>query len=499
MVLSRIASWILLALGAAAPWICGARSHLPGVLWFVGALLLAAFLLVTAERYREGRGLQIPKALGGVSIALGLCLVWWAAFTDPPFATPFTAEHWGVLETQFPTAILQWPRTERLWFAICLLWGFVVTADLGRTEAFRRQLCLVIGLSGLAAACGALAQRYLGAGVPPWLYISGSTERYNFVFFHHSAAAACLNFAWPLLVFREWRGGGMIPRVIAVFITLVVAVLCFPLWRSESAWAVASGLAVAGVTWLTFLRFKLASPRLVWLVFGGVLLAAFIWQLNAVRQMQKQQPDNWISAEDTGYSSSVRDARLRMLSQQRGDRLVLSPAPPRPAAWLTGLRMAAAHPFLGDGPGSWVRSAVLYSNDPIVNTFYQHRQFAHHDLLQTAAEWGILPALLWVFIWVGGFYRGVRRDPSGAHEVALVLALFGMALHSLIHFPLQVPALQVWTILLLGLAWSRRSRKAGKDSTPQSEVPGEQGGVRENAVQRSSVREKSRRSAEPRR
>ncbi|MGC4072434.1 MAG: hypothetical protein QM760_07945 [Nibricoccus sp.] len=501
MVPSRIASWIFFALGAVAPWICGARSHLPGVLWFCGTAMGAAFLLVVAERRKERRGLQVPKAIIYVSGALGLCLAWWITRPEPPFATPFTAEHWGFLEAQFPTAILQWPRVEWLCFTGCLLLGFIAVADLGRSETFRRQLCLVIGVSGLAIACGSLAQRFLGVGFPSWLWISGVTERYNFVFFNHNAAAACLDFAWPLLVFREWKGSAILPRAGAACIALIVALLCFPLWHSESAWAIAGGLTAAGITWLVFVALKQENPRLIFVAFAGVLLAVFSWQLVMVHRMQKQYPDNWISAEMTLYSSPDRDARLRTLSMQRGDRMVISGADPFPAAWLTGLRMGAAHPFVGEGPGSWVREAVLYSNDPIVNTFYQHRQFAHHDLLQTASEWGVVPALLWVFLWIGGFYRAVRRDPSGTREVALVLALFGMALHSALHFPLQVPALQIWTILLLGLAWSRRARK----TSPEMAVAGaatdgetQSSDLVESEPRRSSRREKSRRDAEPR-
>jgi hypothetical protein len=318
-----------------------------------------------------------------------------------------------------------------------------------------------VGLSGVGIALGALAQRFLGAGYLPWLDIVGSTERYNFSFFHHSGAAACLDFAWPLLAFRVWgKEPSWVGRVLLWASLALLAALCFPLWRSESAWAIAIGLALAGGAWLGLVQLKRASPRLILSACGLALVTAFAWQFIEVQKMRADFPDGWVSAEVTRATASERDAVLRTRAAQRGDHLALSPAPPRPAAWLTGMRMAAAYPLVGDGPGSWVRNAVLYSNDPIVNTFYQHRQFAHHDLLQTAAEWGVVPALTWMLLWIGGFYRAIGRDPAGAGEIALVLALFGLALHSLIHFPLQIPALQLWAALLLGLAWSRRPRKS---------------------------------------
>jgi O-antigen ligase len=119
--------------------------------------------------------------------------------------------------------------------------------------------------------------------------------------------------------------------------------------------------------------------------------------------------------------------------------------------------MTADYPLVGLGPGAWVTHGVLYSNDTIVNTFYQHRQFAHHDLLQTAAEWGGLGAVAWLALWIGGFWRATRFDlQSPPAEIDLVLSLLGIAVHSTVHFPLQNPALLLWAVLLLGLAWSSR-------------------------------------------
>ena len=56
--------------------------------------------------------------------------------------------------------------------------------------------------------------------------------------------------------------------------------------------------------------------------------------------------------------------------------------------------MAADYPLIGLGPGAWVKRSALYTRDSVVNTFYFYRQYAHHDLLQFAAEWGVLPALV---------------------------------------------------------------------------------------------------------
>ena len=465
MILSRTASWLFLLLGAAAPWICGARSDIPHVLWLCGGVQVLGFLILLAGRWKQRRRVRVPRGLVLACVALAAFLGGWAFQDDPAFATPFTLEHWAFLNERFPTAILQWPRGERLWFLAGTLCTIVALAELGRDEAFRRRLCLVLGVSGLLVALGALAQRFGGAGHPPWLQIAGYTEAYNFTYFHHSGAAASFNMVWPLLVFTAWRGERRWAKIGLIAALAAMGAICFPLWRSESAWVIATIVAGCGVIWWLAARAGQARSRVVCVVLGGALLGALSLQLLWVKRTREQFPDGWQSVAQTQQTADVRDAELRRIVSQRGDRMAISPAPPRPVAWLAGLRMASAHPLFGDGPGSWVRSAVLYSNDPLVNTFYQHRQFAHHDLIQTAAEWGVVPALVWVFIWSGGIYRAVRRGAGGGGEIALVLALFALALHSLLHFPLQIPALQIWAALLLGAAWSRRPRaKAEADS-----------------------------------
>jgi len=459
MILSRFASWLILVTAALAPWLAGARSYLSGVLWGLGGLHVSAFLLVAIERSQEKQWPRVSRlAVWPVLFLLG-CLGWWAFQSEPSFASTFAAEHWVFLERQFPSAILQWPRSERLFFAAALLLGFLAAVDVGRSPTFRKQLCLVIGIDGLLVALYGLGQRWLGLGFPPWLQINGYIEAYNACFFHHGGPSACLNFAWPLLVFHEWRTGWIKGNVIIALLLLPVVALALSLWHSQTPWAVAAGLLIVGFIWISYARISKPSPSFILSAVAVLFLAVFAWQFSEVRHMKAQNPDYWMSAEMASMQIGERDTQFRALTLNRGDRMIPSASPPRPAAWLTGVRMAADHLFIGNGPGSWVREATLYSNDPIVNTFYQHRQFAHHDLLQTAAEWGGLAAIAWLVLWIGGVYRAARRSlTEGLDDVGLVLALLGIALQSLVHFPLQIPALQIWTALALGLAWSRRSR-----------------------------------------
>jgi hypothetical protein len=332
-----------------------------------------------------------------------------------------------------------------------LILGFLAAIHLGRREYFRRQLTLAIGLCGIAVAVYALGFAWRGWPALPWAMIDGGTERLNVCFAHYSGPPACLNLAWPLLVFGvTGRLAGM-RRIVPVLI--VGAAL--PLWNSATGKAIAVGLLVAGTIWHWGAKQGWLAPRRVCAALGTVLVAVFACQWFAIAYMQKHTPDNWISADDTLIHANTTDARLRELAGQRADRLVPSRMADRPSGWLCALRMAADYPLIGLGPGAWVKRSALYTQNSVVHTFYHYRQYAHHDLLQFAAEWGGLATLATLYLWLGGFWRAIHRNSADhSAEAGIMLALFGIALHSTVDFPLQNPALQLWTALLLGLAWS---------------------------------------------
>ncbi len=452
--LLRLAGWLLLFAALAAPWIGGTQTTVPDARWWLGGALAGAFLLGLIGRLLTRRGLSLhPAAVVAVLFLLG-CLAWWATQAEPNFATAFAAEHWAFLQRNSPLGIFQWARAERLGFFACLLLGFVAAAELGSRESFRQRLTLVIGLSGFGVAIYAAGFAWGGWPALPWTLIGDGPERLNVCFNHYSGPPACLNLAWPLLVFgvkggRHWLGWG------ARLVVLAVIGGALLLWPSAAGQAIAVGLFLAGAIWRAAERRGWFTPNLICGTIAAVFLAVFACQWLLVARMQATQPDGWLSAEATQLNAPARDASLRAAAERRGDRLVLSTAPDRPSAWLSGARMAADYPWLGAGPGAWVKLSGLYTHDATVSTFYHYRQYAHHDLLQMAAEWGGLAAMAAVLLWAGAFWQAAHRDPAqSAGEAGIILALLGVALHSTVDFVLQNPAIQIWTALLLGLAWS---------------------------------------------
>ena len=467
MTLRSTASWLLLLLAVLAPWLVGAQSRLPGIIGACSLFLVALLFLVVIQRAREHRWPLIPKpVIISVAVLLG-CLAWWATQPEPPFATPFAAENYAWIQDSYPAGLLQMPRMERLVFLACLLGGFLAAVDLSHDETFRRRLCLLIGSSGLAIGVYALGIRWLGLPLVPWAVIDGGTERYDVSFFHHCGPAACLNVAWVLIFFsRPNQRQSSAFAILSSLAILVLVALAQPLWRSQSAGAVAGGIFVAGLTWTMLQRRGLVTPARVRTALALFLTSLFAWQAFWAWRSLNRFPDHWVSAAQTRMIAPIRDARIRALAMQRGDRLAFSAAPARPIAWIAAGRMAMDYPLLGLGPGSWVRIIPLYSNEPLIQTFFQHRQFAHHDLLQTAAEWGIVPALLFLGLWIGGLWRATANtDPPTAEGMNVTLALVVLAVHSTLHFPLQIPALQIWAALLLAAAWSTPARPTPAAST----------------------------------
>jgi O-antigen ligase len=90
---------------------------------------------------------------------------------------------------------------------------------------------------------------------------------------------------------------------------------------------------------------------------------------------------------------------------------------------------------------------------------------AHNDYLETAAEWGILPAgIFWggVFLIMGRAFRSFLRTQSVERTTVLLAslgAIFSILLHSLTDFNLQIPSNSMLFFIFLGIAAQVSSAK----------------------------------------
>jgi len=132
--------------------------------------------------------------------------------------------------------------------------------------------------------------------------------------------------------------------------------------------------------------------------------------------------------------------------------------------YATTLRMFGERRLFGTGAGTFACAFPYYQGEDIQG-FYR---YAHSDWLQYLAELGVVGfALLAAF--VAGILRVPRRGneetPGGAEDNrnhytnrAMLLALCALGLHSLVDFPLHVPAVALHAAVWAGLLGSRRRR-----------------------------------------
>jgi hypothetical protein len=467
----RRAIRLLYAAAVLAPWFAGARPVFNVVWWVFPVLLTGAFVMLAANPVSFHGILRLPKSVL-ISVAVLLAsLAFWALMPEPIFLTRFAAEQWAAVEKWSPGAFLNLSRAQKLALFASLLLGLLAAAQLGRREDFRRGLSLAIGWSAIGIALYSQAEDWIDLFPPDWAVISGGDERFNAAFLHYSIMATALNIGWPLLLFPIWkvRNFESAMRVLAIGgLATFLAFVTIPFDRATSAMVIAVGLLLTGCGWGLFGQ---AGWVRRWMILAGLvaLLGTIaIWQIGSVRSVERNFPEHWNGAKATLEESLERDAGWRAVARTRNDHLVASPAPVAQSAWIAAGRMIADHPLFGSGPDSWPKQLAVYSNDPQVNTFSLSMQYASHGVLQTAAEWGLLPLGAWLTLWGGAFYAltacpGRRGLPSPG----LLLALLGVTLHSLVHFPLEVPAIQIWTALLLGLALAPRKARP----TPRLRLP----------------------------
>jgi len=130
----------------------------------------------------------------------------------------------------------------------------------------------------------------------------------------------------------------------------------------------------------------------------------------------------------------------------------------RGTVWRDTLEIAAAFPLTGAGFGSFVAVYPAFRS-PDVRLFYAH---AHNDLIQAAAEGGLLGlVLLACLILAAG--RNVVRAVTGSMgplAVGVGAALGATLLHGLIDFNFHIPANAAIAAILAGglegLAWTGR-------------------------------------------
>ncbi len=117
--------------------------------------------------------------------------------------------------------------------------------------------------------------------------------------------------------------------------------------------------------------------------------------------------------------------------------------------WKVASVIAIEHPVLGSGPGTF---GALYAR--MKHPDSEMARLTHNDYLQQASDSGILSALLYL-TWIGwSSIQLYRRSQPATLQFFLAIGLLAWALHSLVEFPLYIPASAWIAFSLLGWLWN---------------------------------------------
>lgn len=168
------------------------------------------------------------------------------------------------------------------------------------------------------------------------------------------------------------------------------------------------------------------SLGVVWI--GAEPVISRFSPLSATPDMRSQENEVTTAATDTGESLS------------------------RPTIWRTTMRMIRDHVLLGVGLGAY---PVAYTRYDEATGFYRVEQ-AHNDYLQIIAEAGVVGLLLLIafMIVVGRAARAALASPMVVERslaLGAALGCWGIAVHSLFDFNLQVPANALLFLLLVAI------------------------------------------------
>ncbi|WP_269526980.1 O-antigen ligase family protein [Coraliomargarita parva] len=396
------------------------------VFWFGGAFLL--YLLIGAlnpgiVQLRDERG-------------------WWVEAVEPPF---------GV---HLPTSVQSDYEPMNAWrvfnmhlAAISLVWGF--WAGLRRRKTVLLVLWVFV-LSGVGMAGVAIYQHVSQAKEVLWTYESSNPQFWGSFFYRNQGAAylnwvlvttGCLYFYLAKRSREEGQSGG--PHFLCVcFIGILAVSVGLALSRGGILFAALLSTAFLGLAVLQFIGSGFGLGRLLTI---GLLLAALL----GAGGVLAYRAIDWAAIEKRfgDISETIENAGddARALSSQ--------------ATW----DMAQDRLWLGWGAGSFRYVFPMYQrNYPEIYYRYFHKKkqqwmgrkayrYAHNDLLQFVAEYGVIGTGLvglTILSLLGAGVRVIRDAPLSV--LCLTLGCVAAVAHAGLDFIFNSPA--YWFAFLGGIA-----------------------------------------------
>lgn len=430
----------------------------PATRWVLDGLLAACGILHLGARLMERRRPAIPA---GVLWILGLLMLQAVVMIANPIYS-WDHQSWQFIPAESATGYLpgtldwsnSWPVVVHF---LAMSLAFLCVIDLSKDPKNRWTFLRVISLTGLLIAVIGIFQKATFADSMLWIDTVYEERTFFAAFRYHANATSFLNLCWPaslVLFLRSFhvRESHLLRAIWGNAFLFTFAALFINSSKYGHVVAIPS-LVIAGLV------FKKSLPSLrglskMNLVVGAtvalvavVVLALLSLELSAGKWQQLVQFE--------GDNSLDR----RLLTQG------------------VCLKMAMeAGPF-GFGPGTFHLVFPFYTH-PLGERLAGYWIHAHQDYLETLIDWGYIGGSLWIGLFVWGVIRGLRGRfrpaPELSREAALV-ALILVGLHALVDFPLQIGALQLISMIYLGMLFARSQDKRPRRKWRRRRKPGKFG------------------------
>lgn len=425
-----------------------------------------ATLLWFASSIFGGPRPKVPLWAAGSAAVLTLAAIpWIAGLAQPTSVAAFTQTHFAHIAARWPYSIVWRTPANTLALTLALAASTLALIDLAHTGAWAVTFGAALALTAAAVGCLALLQDYTHATGIYWRNDGRMPGNFAGTFYHHTAAGAYFNTAWPLAVALTWLAWDrpfptFLTRGLAVAGTLGTIFLIAAHGSHVSRFPQVAALLVAPF----LLRSLNLRGRRRALIAAGVVCTAVIVAALAGRPGEIRARWQLMFADEPDRTASVPPPESAWPGLIRDDLFIPGTAQggwlgDRGEIWHTALRSIADRPLSGHGPGNWMGAASRHTGDPFVRTFFQSVQFSHQDLLQFAVEWGVPATLGWWGLLAGALVTVIHspRWLSPLHRRLGIAAACGLAavlLQSQLDFPLQMPAVAFNVIVLAALCWS---------------------------------------------
>lgn len=425
-----------------------------------------ATLLWAASLVCRGPRLQVPAgAAASIALLTLAALPWITGLAPLTSVSAFTQTHFAHIAARWPYSIVWRTPANTLAFTLALAAAALPLIDLARKRGWALTFSLALTLTAVAVGLLALLQNYTHATGIYWRDDGRMPGNFCGIFYHHTAAGAYFNTAWPLAVALTWLAW-LRPRTASVTPVLLTAGIVGTILLLAAHGSHVSRLPqlIALVVAPFLLRSLQPRGPLRWYVGAAGIAAVVLLVAIAGRPAEIRERWGLMFADAPIVTPAVRPGESAWPALIRDDLFIPHTSRAgwlgdRGESWRTALRSIAERPLTGHGPGNWMGAASHHSDEPFVRTFFQFVQFTHQDLLQFAVEWGVPATLGWWSLLVGALVV-VLRVPhwlSPLHRQLGIAAACGLAavlLQAQVDFPLQMPAVALNVIVLAALCWA---------------------------------------------